>query len=47
MSPRFSLAGNKACVLGQLCTYYLPVYYVVCGNCMIRVSLRVPMLDNY
>jgi hypothetical protein len=46
-SPRFSLAGNKASVLEQLCSYYLPIYSVVCRNCMIGVSLRAPMLENY
>jgi hypothetical protein len=44
--PRFSLAGNKASVLDQLCTYYISVYYVVCRNCMIGVSLRAPMLET-
>jgi hypothetical protein len=44
---RFSLAGNKASVHEQLCTYYPPVYSIVRKNCMIGVSLRAPMLGNY
>jgi hypothetical protein len=46
LNPRFSLAGNKASVLDQLCTYYLDVYSIVCRNCMIGVSLRAPVLEN-
>jgi hypothetical protein len=46
-SPRFSLAGNKASVLDQYCTNYLPVYSIVCKTCMIGVSFRAPMLENY
>jgi hypothetical protein len=45
--PRFSLAGNKANVLDRLCTYYFPVYSIVCRKCIIGVSLRTPMLENY
>jgi hypothetical protein len=44
---RFYLAGNKASVLEQLCTYYISIYYVVHRNCMIGVGLRAPMLENY
>jgi hypothetical protein len=40
------LAGNKASVLDQLCTYYVPVYTVVCRNCMVRVSLCTHMLET-
>jgi hypothetical protein len=37
-SPRFSLPGNKASVLDQLCTYDIPIYSVVCRNCLIGVN---------
>jgi hypothetical protein len=42
-SLRFSLAGN--CPLSH-CTYYSPIYSIVCRNCMIVVSLRAPMLET-
>jgi hypothetical protein len=45
-SLRFSVAGKKASVLDQLCTYYFPIYSVVCRNCMIGVRLRAPMLET-
>jgi hypothetical protein len=45
-SPRFFLAGNKANVLDQLCTYDIHVYSVVYRNCMIGISLRAPMLET-
>jgi hypothetical protein len=44
---RFSLAGNKASVIDQLCTDDIPIYSVVCKNCMIGVSSCAPMLENY
>jgi hypothetical protein len=44
--PKVSLAGNKASVLDQLCTYYCPVYSIVCRNCMIGVSLCAPMPET-
>jgi hypothetical protein len=43
--PKFSSAGKKASVLDQRCTYNILVYFVVCRNCMIGVSLRVPILE--
>jgi hypothetical protein len=47
MNLSFSLERNKASVLDQLCTYYLPGYSIVCRNCMIGVSMHTPMLENY
>jgi hypothetical protein len=43
---RFFLAGNKASVLDQLCSYDILVYSVVYRNCMIGISLREPMLGT-
>jgi hypothetical protein len=45
-SLRFSLVGNKASVFDHFVPIIFPIYYVVCRNCMIGVSLRAPILET-
>jgi hypothetical protein len=46
-SQFFSLWSSKASAIDHFCAYHFLVYSVVCRNCMIGVSLRAPMLENY
>jgi hypothetical protein len=44
---RFSLRSSKATTLDHFSAYHFLVYCVVYRNCMIGVTLRAPMLENY